>query len=1159
MTAASTPGCGCSACGGAPSSGNAAASCACQATAVATIAAPCALPAPVIESRDAVAIARALLANRVGYVPEWTATDDAGSALMRIAARYLEIQSDGLNAMPQRLQLDFLQSLGANVLPAQPARAPLVFTLLPTASIDATVAAGTRVAAVLPPPAPSLDGGATPAPTAPEFFTEQEFTAMRGSLAALYSIDPEADTYADHAAGATTGLAVFDAMGPVPHRLYLGHGEFFRLSGPAQIVLTVDFAPARSGPDGAPPRPLLLDWEYLSTDGWQPLLLIDDATERFTRDGRITLSKFYGPDAKQDVVAGHDSCWIRATVSSRVPSARIAADGTTTDAQGRIAIAVESSREFLAGDVVTIDGGTRATVLGTADGRVLLDATLPRVVAGDYLTLADALPPLRPDGADAAGALPQVDVVRARVGFSKNGLPPDKALLDGAKVDTSKDFHPFGEQPAAFAAFYVACKEAFSRPGARIELGVVFTRLGVAGAPLTMKVEYFNGSRWAALGPNEELKDPSDGLTVAPDIDPTTGQPLATLSFAAPLDWTASEINADKQLWLRLRLAGGDYGQPISVSVTPDPADSSKYVVSSTPSTLAPPIVARLDINYRYFTNPQPLDFCVTENDFAFTEHSDDARWPRRPFAPFQPVSDVTPALHFAFDAQPPAALVSLLAQVTAPAVDGDPQPYAWDYWGARGWTELSVRDTTLGLRQTGLVQFVGAPDALPREGLGGTLYRIRARLKSGLASQDQVVGLGGVWLNAAWAAQGQRVSQDTLGISNGNPDQTFVLPIVRASGAQVGVPAIALDSAGFDRALDIALPGVPVLPGELVEVREWTGRGDDWQTAVAGVPAADLRFEVDPKDPTIATAVWVRWWPQPHFYRSGPDDRHYVVERAQGVFRFPGTTGFIPPAGSPVVASYTTGGGVAGNVPAGSIRELRSGVGFVQSVSNPIAAEGGAAAELLRGARDRGAQALRNRDRAVSVEDFEWLARSASSEVARARALPLAGPDGNGSRGFVGLVLIPHSQEAMPLPSAGLRDTVRAYLAARMPAGIAGGLQIASPSYVPVGVRAEILPLVADDAGLVEARVRARLAAFLHPLSGGRDGRGWDFGAAAWLSDLAALIEDTDGVDAVQFLQLMVGETVYGDAVPVGPDQLVAAGDSQLKLIVPSVPYALA
>ena len=117
----------------------------------------CARP-PLIACSDAEALARELAELRRGYVPEWTAPrggGDAGSALDDIMARYLAIQAEGLNAMPQRLQLEFLESLGANVLPPEPARAPLVFTLLATASGDATVPAGTRVAAVLPPPAPS--------------------------------------------------------------------------------------------------------------------------------------------------------------------------------------------------------------------------------------------------------------------------------------------------------------------------------------------------------------------------------------------------------------------------------------------------------------------------------------------------------------------------------------------------------------------------------------------------------------------------------------------------------------------------------------------------------------------------------------------------------------------------------------------------------------------------------------------------------------------------------------------------------------------------------------------------------------------------------------------------------------------------------------------
>jgi baseplate J-like protein len=468
-------------------------------------------------------------------------------------------------------------------------------------------------------------------------------------------------------------------------------------------------------------------------------------------------------------------------------------------------------------------------------------------------------------------------------------------------------------------------------------------------------------------------------------------------------------------------------------------------------------------------------------------------------------------------------------------------------------------------LHVTGTLQFVGAPDAQPRDGLGGVLYRVRARLKSGLTSLNQIVHCGGVWLNGVWARQGVSMQRESLGISTGLPDQTFALPVVRGTaGAAVSaamsaeVPVVA-NGVDFERALDAPLVGVPILGDEIVEVREWAGRGDDWQTALAGVDLARVRFEWDPQDPSIKTAAWVRWQARPHLFASGPGDRHYVVERARGVFTFAGPGGFAPPAGAPIVVSYVTGGGVIGNAPAGAVRELRSGVGFVQSVSNPFAAAGGAGAESLRAARDRGAQQVRHRDRAVSFEDYEWLAMAASSEVARVRALPLESAAGRGARGFVGLVLVPHSADAMPTASPELCRRVIDSLATRVPAGIAGGLRIVAPSYVPVGVRAEILPLRAEESGRVEARVRARLAKFLHPLSGGAAGRGWRFGEGVYLSDLAALIEATEGVDAVRFLQLMVGQRVYLDEVPLEPGQLVAAGDSQLKIIVPSIPYALA
>jgi hypothetical protein len=1121
----------------------------------------CARP-PIVVERDLAQWRAALERDRASYTPEWTAgwrsdwlnAADFGQALAAIVARNLDVQTQGINAMPLRMQLEFLDRIGASVLPAQSARAPLVFRLLDTATGDATVPAGTRVAAVLPPPAPSLDRDSAPSrPIAPEFYTEGEITAMRGKLAAIYSIDPHEDVYADHLGAAVSGFRVFDRMTAVPHRLYLGHGELLRLTGTAQIVLTVSFgAQSLPGRELQEPRPLLLDWEYLSVNGWLPLTLVEDRTERLTRDGRIVLAKLSGPDAKEDVIAGSNAYWIRGSVSARMPSARFVHGVAGITPPYGFEYKVEHTRELLTDDVVTVDGVELATVVRVSDDTVTLDKQLAGANTGEFLTLANALPPLRPDGADEAGALPRVDTIRARVGFSRLDLVPDKALLDNFNVDISKDFYPFGTEPARFASFYVACKEAFSRKGARIELEFKFVEEGAGDSP-TLAIEYFAGDSWQPLGPDHELQDTTESFTA-----PNRG----VVSFTAPLAWTESEINGETHYWLRFRLASGDYGKPRELSIKPDPADSSKFIVTSLDPTLAPPIVKSLRIGYVVLSNPTPLEYCIAENDFALTDYSENARWSRSTFAPFAPVSDRTPALHFGFSSRPPAALISLLLQVIESAADAAAQPYTWEYWGRDGWSELSVRDSTLGLQQTGLIQFVGQPDALPREGLGGTLYRIRAKLKTGLARLDYVAHIGGVWLNAVWAAQGTRYVRDALGISNGEPDQTYALPTVKAVGAQAAPASPHLtvrDASEFERALTLPLGGVPVIDAELVEVREWSGRGDDWETAVAGVPTEDLRFEVDPRDPSIKTAAWVRWHARPHLYSTGRSDRHYVVERARGVFRFPGVGARVPPAGAPIVVTYVTGGGVEGNVEAGAIRELRSGVGFVESVTNPLEASGGAVSEPLRAARDRSAQLVRHRNRAVSREDFEWLAHEASSEVARARALPLESPAGRGGRGFVGIVIVPHSIDPMPMPSRELSKRVREYLGRRAPAGIAGGIRVVTPSYVNVGVRAEILPVAADEASRVEARVRARLVRFTHPLTGGRDQRGWQFGESIYLSDVATLIEQTAGVDAVRFLQLMVDSAVYGDRVPVEPDQLIAPGDSQLKILVPAAPYALA
>jgi hypothetical protein len=81
----------------------------------------------------------------------------------------------------------------------------------------------------------------------------------------------------------------------------------------------------------------------------------------------------------------------------------------------------------------------------------------------------------------------------------------------------------------------------------------------------------------------------------------------------------------------------------------------------------------------------------------------------------------------------------------------------------------------------------------------------------------------------------------------------------------------------------------------------------------------------------------WVRWHEVPDFYASGPRDRHYVLDRFAGEIRLgDGQNGLVPGIGSSLrMARYRTGGGSAGNRPAGVVVQLKTAVPYVDKVTN--------------------------------------------------------------------------------------------------------------------------------------------------------------------------------------------------------------------------------
>jgi hypothetical protein len=695
-----------------------------------------------------------------------------------------------------------------------------------------------------------------------------------------------------------------------------------------------------------------------------------------------------------------------------------------------------------------------------------------------------------PFPAGLVGRALSVNDIRARVKFSKDGLQPDSAFADTTSLDTSKAFYPFGERPGPTAAFYIASKEVFARGGARVRITFVLSQEGSGSSTSAVLVwEYLGVEGWRDISPD---KDYSFDSTSSPGL----------VAFDCPTDWVEAEVNGTRNYWLRARLTAGGFGDPSSYKGVP-PAFTSE--------TFHPPIVSSATLAFDYLTDPEPLDYCVSYNNFQFKDVTEDALWPDRRFQPFTPVDDSMPALHFGFDRKLPSGLASMYFQSpVAGASSGTASPFQWEYRAADGWRELPVLDETAGFQRSGMIQFISAGDAVAADGLNGPLYRIRARLRYGEETVPALVS--GIWMNAVWAVHQQSVDRELLGSSTGDPFQSF----------------------RFSR--------TPVLEGEIVEVQEWSGRGDTWQLALAGVASSQLRFDRDPATGDVV-AVWVRWSGQPHLHNAGPDDRFYTVERATGKLEL----GLRAPlAGQRVVATYRTGGGVAGNVPAGAVNALRLVQPAITAAMNPVPAAGGTDSEPLPSALKRGPQVLRHRERALSLQDIEWLALEASPQVARARCLPLAGPDGIAQRGWFKVVVVPHSNDPRPAPSEELAEEVLEFLQSHT-AGVVR-IQVKGPRYLSVALRTAIVSSSAGDSALVEERVRRQLTAFLHPLCG-NNGRGWNFGEAVPISRIAALVESTSGVAYSTGLALTADGVLCGAYAQPDPDVLPCEGVHELTM----------
>jgi predicted phage baseplate assembly protein len=307
------------------------------------------------------------------------------------------------------------------------------------------------------------------------------------------------------------------------------------------------------------------------------------------------------------------------------------------------------------------------------------------------------------------------------------------------------------------------------------------------------------------------------------------------------------------------------------------------------------------------------------------------------------------------------------------------------------------------------------------------------------------------------------------------------------------------------------------------------------------------------------------KWQEVTDFADSSPDDLHYTIDSITGLVQFgplirePNQLlrqiqirskiqqpqiedtkvqianlerqflehqyGAVPPRGAEIrIAAYRTGGGREGNVQGHTLQFLKSAIPYVATVDNYQPASSGADGESLEQAVLRVPQMLRTRDRAVTAEDFETLARmGGAGGVARVKCLPMTATS---QAGTLNLLVVPQANpdgitQGVGIPpeqfvlAPGLRQKVLSYLEERRLLGVQVHLQ--APEYVGISVQTEIALEPAYQNPFAEAEIinqlKFSLYQYLNPLTGGIDGNGWPFGRPVYTSDIVALMQKMRGV----------------------------------------------
>ncbi|MTI85723.1 MAG: putative baseplate assembly protein [Firmicutes bacterium] len=715
------------------------------------------------------------------------------------------------------------------------------------------------------------------------------------------------------------------------------------------------------------------------------------------------------------------------------------------------------------------------------------------------------------------------------------GLPPDMLFCNDVQL-TAEAFYPVGKYFNSYDTFYLSSREALSKKGSTITLSFKLQHvenmmqsdlydninwkmimkksdLEEPEPPrvsvLNVSWEYWNGTGWVNLLEDKDYKE----IFYYPAVE------KKDITFMCPVDLEETYVNDIPGYWIRVRVVNIE----------------NNYAVNS---VYRSPWIENIELKYRYPYGKIPVEHCLTYNNLEY-KYRTLGNGEQNLFRPFYSLECQHPAFYLGLDAPPLRGPISVFFSLERKKETGENPPLVeWEYLRKDGihctWSPLKTQDRTKGFSRSGNVMFVGSQDFARGKVFGRDLYWIRAVNGDGKYENEgeliQAPNLQGIYFNTAKVVQQESLEDEIFEAVYSEDPIKFSLATAPVTYEEVWVNEVGFLAADQLQQLSA---------NDLTQVKE--------------VKDAEGKLE----------EIWVKWRAVDGFFESQEDDRHYVIDRSSGILYFgDGKCGKSPPVTGTenIIVRSKTGGGTKGNLDVGQIINLENSIAYVDSVFNPESSGGGCDVETFEEAVRRGPQALKHMGRAVTAEDFEWLARQCSQNVAKVKCLPNINSGGERETGCVTIVVVPKSNGSSGVDFLQLKQELETYLVSRAASMVAlpGKLQVVEPVYMEISIYAVVVVDNMDIVIATEREALEKLEGFLDPLTGNHDGNGWEIGRYPHISMFYALLNAVNTVNYVEKVFITVYERQANKRVEINiqemagfPHGLVARGENEVEVKV--------